>query len=150
MDRTCPTCFMLIGISPLLSPDLLHALASMGHGDEIVLADANFPAATLGKRLIRLPGVSAPAALQAVLSVMPLDSFVEQPALTMQIVGDSLTRPATVAEFDALLQQQGHNASAAIERQAFYQRAAQAFAVVATGELRTYGNILLKKGVIAA
>ncbi|MCF8161262.1 MAG: ribose ABC transporter [Polaromonas sp.] len=141
---------MLIGISPLLSPDLLHALASMGHGDEIVLADANFPAATLGKRLIRLPGVSAPAALQAVLSVMPLDSFVEQPALTMQIVGDSLTRPATVAEFDALLQQQGHNASAAIERQAFYQRAAQAFAVVATGELRTYGNILLKKGVIAA
>jgi L-fucose mutarotase len=141
---------MLIGISPLLSPDLLHALASMGHGDEIVLADANFPAATLGKRLIRLPGVSAPAALQAVLSVMPLDSFVEQPALTMQIVGDSLTRPATVAEFDALLQQQGHNASAAIERQAFYQRAAQAFVVVATGELRTYGNILLKKGVVAA
>lgn len=141
---------MLIGISPLLSPDLLHALAAMGHGDEIVLADANFPAATLGKRLIRLPGVSAPAALQAVLSVMPLDSFVEQPALTMQIVGDSLTRPAAVAEFDALLQQHGHKASAAIERQAFYQRAAQAFAVVATGELRTYGNILLKKGVIAA
>ena len=141
---------MLNGISPLLTPDLLHALASMGHGDEIVLADANFPATTLGKRLIHLPGVSAPAVLQAVLSVMPLDSFVEQPALTMQIVGDSLTRPATVAEFDALLQRQGHKASAAIERQAFYQRAGQAFAVVATGELRTYGNILLKKGVIAA
>ena len=141
---------MLIGISPLLTPDLLHALASMGHGDEIVLADANFPATTLGKRLIHLPGVSAPAVLQAVLSVMQLDSFVEQPALTMQIVGDSLTRPATVAEFDVLLQQQGHKASVAIERQAFYQRAGQAFAVVATGELRTYGNILLKKGVIAA
>jgi L-fucose mutarotase len=141
---------MLIGISPLLSPDLLHALASMGHGDEIVLADANFPATTLGRRLIHLPGVSAPAALQAVLSVMPLDSFVDQPALTMQIVGDSLTRPAAVAEFDTLLLQQGHKASAALERQAFYQRAAQAFVVVATGELRTYGNILLKKGVIAA
>ena len=141
---------MLIGISPLLTPDLLHALASMGHGDEIVLADANFPSTSLGKRLIRLPGVSAPAVLRAVLSVMPLDTFVEQPALTMQIVGDRQTRPATVAEFDALLAQQGHKASAALKRQAFYQRAAQAFAVVATGELRTYGNILLKKGVIAA
>ena len=141
---------MLIGISPLLSPDLLHALASMGHGDEIVLADANFPAITLGRRVIHLPGVSAPAALQAVLSVMPLDSFVDQPALTMQIVGDPQARPATVAEFDILLLQRGHKASAALERQAFYQRAKQAFAVVATGELRTYGNILLKKGVIAA
>ena len=141
---------MLIGISHLLTPDLLHALASMGHGDEIVLADANFPSTTLGKRLIHLPGVSAPAALQAVLSVMPLDSFVDQPALTMQIVGDSQTRPATVAEFDALLLQHGHPASSAIDRQAFYQRAGQAFAVVATGELRTYGNILLRKGVIAA
>jgi L-fucose mutarotase len=141
---------MLIGISPLLTPDLLHALASMGHGDEIVLADANFPATTLGKRLIHLPGVSAPAALQAVLSVMPLDSFVEQPALTMQIVGDSQTQPAAVAEFDVLLQQHGYTATAALERQAFYQRAGQAFAVVATGELRTYGNIILKKGVIAA
>lgn len=141
---------MLTGLSPLLTPDLLHALASMGHGDEIVLADANFPATTLGKRLIHLPGVSAPAVLQAVLSVLPLDSFVDQPALTMQIVGDNQTRPATVAEFDMLLQQQGYQASAALERQAFYQRAEQAFAIVATGELRTYGNILLKKGVIAA
>ncbi len=141
---------MLIGLSPLLSPDLLHALASMGHGDDIVLADANFPATTLGRRLIHVPGSSAPALLQAVLSVMPLDSFVEQPALTMQIVGDSLTRPATVAEFDALLQQHGHKASSAIDREAFYQQAAQAFAVVASGELRTYGNIILKKGVISA
>jgi len=141
---------MLIGISPLLTPDLLHALASMGHGDEIVLADANFPATTLGKRLIHLPGVSSPETLRAVLSVMPLDSFVKHPALTMQIVGDSQTRPATVAEFDVLLQQHGYQASAALERQAFYLRAGQAFAVVATGELRTYGNIILKKGVIAA
>ena len=140
---------MLIGISPLLTPDLLHALASMGHGDEIVLADANFPATTHARRLIHLPGIAAPAALQAVLSVMPLDSFVDQPALTMEIVGDSQTRPATVAEFDVLLQQHGYQASKALERQAFYQRASQAFAVVATGELRTYGNIILKKGVIA-
>ena len=141
---------MLIGISHLLTPDLLHALASMGHGDEIVLADANFPATTLGKRLIHLPGVSSPEALRAVLSVMPLDNYVGQPALTMQIVGDSQTRPATVAEFDVLLQQHGYQASVALERQAFYQRAGQAFAVVATGELRTYGNIILKKGVITA
>lgn len=141
---------MLIGISPLLTPDLLHALASMGHGDEIVLADANFPATTLGKRLIHLPGVSSPETLRAVLSVIPLDSFVKHPALTMQMVGDSQTRPATVAEFDVLLQQHGYQASVALERQAFYLRAGQAFAVVATGELRTYGNIILKKGVIAA
>ena len=141
---------MLIGISPLLTPDLLHALASMGHGDEIVLADANFPATTHARRLIHMPGIAAPAALQAVLSVIPLDSFVDQPALTMEIVGDSQTRPATVAEFDVLLQQHGYQASKALERQAFYQRASQAFAVVATGELRTYGNIILKKGVIAA
>ena len=79
---------MLKGLSPLLSADLLHALASMGHGDEIVLADANFPAATHARRLLRLPGVGVERVLDAVLSVLPLDTFVDQPALTMQVVGD--------------------------------------------------------------
>ena len=140
---------MLKGLSPLLSPDLLHVLASMGHGDEIVLADANFPAATHAKRLIRLPGASAPAVLDAVLAVLPLDSFVTHAALTMQVVGDASSVPPAVAEFNSLLRQHGHAEAASLERFAFYERAAQAFAVVATGEGRIYGNILLKKGVLA-
>lgn len=139
---------MLKGIPPLLSPDLLHVLASMGHGDELVLADANFPAATHARRLIQLPGTSAPAVLQAVLQVFPLDDFVPQAAFTMQVVDDPHARPPVVAEFDALLQAQGCAASAALERFAFYARAASAFAIVATGETRIYGNLLLKKGVV--
>lgn len=141
---------MLKGLSPLLSPDLLHVLASMGHGDEIVLADANFPAASQARRLVRLPGVAAPAVLDAVLSVMPLDTFVAQAALTMQVVGDTAAIPAAVADFNAVLQQYGCSPTASLERFAFYERAALAFAVVATGETRLYGNILLKKGVLPA
>jgi L-fucose mutarotase len=140
---------MLKGLSPLLTPELLHILASMGHGDEIVLADANFPAATHGRRLVRLPGLSAAAVLDAVLSVLPLDNFVTHAALTMQVVGDATSVPPAVAEFNTLLRQHGHSEAASLERFAFYERAAQAFAVVATGEGRIYGNILLKKGVLA-
>lgn len=140
---------MLKGLSPLLSPDLLHVLASMGHGDEIVLADANFPSATHAKRLVYLPGLRAPDVLDAVLSVMPLDTFVPQAAFTMQVVGDSTAVPEVVAEFDAVLQKQGCQATGSLERFAFYERAALAFAVVATGETRIYGNILLKKGVLS-
>ena len=141
---------MLKGLSPLLSPDLLHVLASMGHGDEIVLADANFPSTTHGKRVVHLPGVPAPQVLDAVLSVLPLDSFVQQAALTMQVVGDASAVPEVVGEFNAVLQRHGCKAAASLERFAFYGRAAQAFAIVATGETRIYGNILLKKGVVSA
>jgi L-fucose mutarotase len=139
---------MLKGLPPLLSPDLLHVLASMGHGDELVLADANFPAATHARRLIHLPGASAPDVLRAVLQVLPLDDFVPQAALTMQVVGDPDARPPVVMEFDAVLQSHGCAASASLERFAFYTRAAGAFAIVATGETRIYGNLLLKKGVV--
>ena len=139
---------MLKGLSPLLSPDLLHVLASMGHGDELVLADANFPAATHAKRLVQLPGSGAPEVLDAVLQLLPLDDFVAQPALTMQVVGAADSRPPVVLEFDAMLRLHGCSSSAALERFAFYQRAANAFAIVATGERRIYGNILLKKGVV--
>jgi L-fucose mutarotase len=124
---------MLQGLHPLLSADLLHVLASMGHGDEVVLVDANFPAASHAKRLVRLPGAAVTDALKAVLSVMPLDSFVGQPAFTMQKVGEEAAVPPAVAD----------------ERFAFYERAAGAFAIVATGEARTYGNVLLRKGVVA-
>jgi L-fucose mutarotase len=139
---------MLKGISPLLTPDLLHVLASMGHGDELALVDANFPAATHARRLVRLPGSPVPAVLDAVLQLLPLDDFVSQAALTMQVVGDPAARPPVVAEFDAVLQQHGCPPSTALERFAFYERAAAAFAIVATGEVRIYGNILLKKGVV--
>ena len=139
---------MLKGISPLLTANLLHVLASMGHGDEIVLADANFPAATHARRLVSMPGVDAPQVLDAVLSVLPLDDFVDHAALTMQVVGDAVAVPQAVQEFDATLRRHGYGPSASLERFAFYQRAAGAFAIVATGERRIYGNILLKKGVV--
>lgn len=139
---------MLKGLSPLLTADLLHVLASMGHGDEIVLADANFPAVTHARRLVQLPGVDAPQVLDAVLSVLPLDDFVAQAALTMQVVGDASAVPDVVRDFDATLVRHGCAPSSALERFAFYQRAAGAFAIVATGERRVYGNILLKKGVV--
>ena len=139
---------MLKGLSPLLSADLLHALASMGHGDDIVLADANFPSATHAKRLIRMPGVGAAQVLDAVLSVMPLDTFVDAPALTMQVVGDAQAVPPAVADFNRVLASHGAQAAGSLERFAFYERAAQAFAVIATGETRVYGNIILRKGVV--
>ncbi len=139
---------MLKGLSPLLSPELLHVLASMGHGDEIVLADANFPAATHARRLVPLSGADAPQVLDAVLSVLPLDDFVAQAAYTMQVVADPSSVPEVVQAFNATLQRHGCNPSSALERCAFYQRAAAAFAIVATGERRVYGNILLKKGVV--
>ena len=139
---------MLKGISPLLSPDLLHALASMGHGDDLVLADANFPAATHAKRLVRLPGVAAADVLDAILAVCPLDDFVDSAAQTMQVVDEPQALPEAVADFNQVLARHGHAPATPLERFAFYARAAEAFVVVATGEKRIYGNILLKKGVI--
>ncbi len=139
---------MLKGLSPLLSPDLLHVLASMGHGDEIVIADANFPAASHARRLVRMPGVGAAGLLDAVLSVLPLDDFSDQSAFTMQVVGDAEAVPPAVHDFQTVLQRHGCGPSTALERFAFYQRAAQAFAIVASGETRIYANILLKKGVV--
>ncbi|WP_367848486.1 RbsD/FucU family protein [Rhodoferax sp. WC2427] len=139
---------MLKNLSPLLSADLLHVLASMGHGDEIALVDANFPATTNARRLVSLPGVDATRVLDAVLSVLPLDDFVPDAACTMQVVGDASAVPPAVQDFAATLARHGEKPPASLERFAFYARAAQAFAVVATGETRLYGNILLKKGVV--
>lgn len=141
---------MLKGISPLLSPDLLHVLASMGHGDEIVIADANFPAATHARRLVRMPGVGAAQVLDAILGVLPLDDFADHAVFTMQVVGDPAVIPPAVQEFKTVLLRHGGTAATGLERFAFYQRAAQAFAIVASGDPRVYGNILLKKGVVRA
>ncbi len=138
---------MLIGLDPLLTPDLLHALASMGHGDAIALVDANYPS-TRGQRLVALPGADIVAALRAVLGVLPLDSFVADPAMVMQVVGDPEAVPPVTAEINAALQAHGAQPARAIERHAFYAMAERAYAVVATGERRFYGDVILVKGVV--
>jgi L-fucose mutarotase len=138
---------MLIGIDPLLTPDLLHALAAMGHGDRIVLVDANYPA-TRGRRVISLPGADAPRTLGAVLSVLPIDTFVPDPAAIMQVVGDPAAVPPVVAEMNAILRKHGAANAVSIERHAFYTAAETAYAIVQTGERRFYGNIMLTKGVL--
>jgi L-fucose mutarotase len=141
---------MLKNTDPLLSPDLLYILAAMGHGDEIAIVDANFPAESMGERTVRLDGVNATQALDAVLTVLPLDEFVERPAVVMRVVGDAEEEPETVCEFKA-------SAAAAegrpvefesLERFAFYDRTREAFAVLATGERRLYGNVILVKGIV--
>lgn len=145
---------MLKNIPPLLTPDALHALASMGHGDDVAIVDANFPAASMagkgGARLVQLAGASATQALQAVLQLLPLDDFVPEAAWTMQVVGNATAVPGPVAEFAAALQAVGEAPAATLERFDFYQRAQSAFLILQTGESRKYGNILLRKGVIAS
>ena len=141
---------MLRNIDPILSPDLLRALRAMGHGDEIVIADANFPGSSLGPSCIRADGSDASEMLAAVLSVMPLDAFVPNPAIAMQVVDDPDAVPDAVADFQKIIDRTADNPAPvqAIERFAFYDHAARAFAIVQTGERRLYGNIILKKGVI--
>src|SRR6516164_6510593 len=139
---------MLRGIHPLLSPDLLHALAAMGHGDRIAVVDANFPALGLARRSIVLAGATAPDVLAAILSVLPIDDFAPDPVSVMQVVGDAAQLPETVQEFIAILATHNLTAPAQLDRQAFYRAAAEAFAIVQTGERRFYGNILLTKGVV--
>jgi L-fucose mutarotase len=143
-------CFMLKGIHPLLSPELLHALANMGHGDEIAIVDANFPAASLGPRLFELRGASSPDALDAVLTLFPVDTEVTPAAYTMEVVGDPSAVPEAVMDFAAVFTE--HRLAdceiGSLERYAFYDRAKRAFALIRTGELRPYGNILLVKGVV--
>jgi L-fucose mutarotase len=138
---------MLLGLDPLLSPDLLHALAAMGHGDRIVLVDRNYPA-TRGRRLIHLPGLDTPRALLTVLSVLPIDTFIAEPCAVMQIVGDPGALPPVVAQMNAALARHGAKPAASLERNAFYAAAETAYAIVQTGERRLYGNILLTKGVV--
>lgn len=123
----------------------------MGHGDEIIIADANFPATSIGRRCIRLDGASATQTLAAILTVMPLDRFVDCPALTMQVVDDPAAIPPICQEFAAIIEDTAENpvAPGTLERFAFYERARSAFAVVQTAEERIYGNIILKKGIIA-
>lgn len=140
---------MLKGLHPYLTPELLRVLAAMGHGDTLVLADANFPAATRARRLLRFPGLEADAVLRAILTVLPIDDFIDDPVRVMAVVGDPAARPEAVQAFAAVLAEAGAPPPVAIERFAFYEQAGAAFAILQTGERRLYGNILLTKGVIA-
>jgi L-fucose mutarotase len=138
---------MLLGIDPLLTPELLHALAAMGHGDSIVLVDANYPA-TRGNRRIPIPGADTPTVLRAILRLLPIDTFIPHPAVVMQVVDNPHAVPEVVAQMNAVLKAAGAAPAAGMERHAFYAAAERAYAIVPTGERRFYGNILLTKGVI--
>jgi len=141
---------MLKNIDPLLNADLLHVLAAMGHGDDLALVDRNFPALANARRLIRLDGADIITAGRAILSVYPLDSFVDHPVMRMQMVGKPDEVPPVQQDFQKIVDaaEGRHWPMGSIERFAFYEAARQAFAVVATGESRPYGCFLLKKGVI--
>lgn len=141
---------MLKGIDPLLSPELLLALAAMGHGDEIVLVDCHFPAVSIAQRLVRLDGVTLPGAVRAVLSLMPIDTFIDAPVAGMRMVDTPDVIPDVQAEvFAAVRASEGREVGVErVERFAFYDRARKAFAVVATGEVRPYGCVILTKGLV--
>ena len=140
---------MLRGIHPLLGPDLLHALRTMGHADEIVIGDANFPAATLGPKVIRADGLKAEPLLAAILTHMPLDDFEPVSAWRMAMVDTPEIVPPICASFQEIVNRlAGPFEIASLERFAFYERASKAAFIVATGEQALYANIILKKGVV--
>lgn len=143
---------MLKGIPSILSPGLLKILMEMGHGDELVISDGNFPAASSAKRLLRSDGHPVPDILDAVLSLMPLDDFVDRPAMLMEkIPGDNTPTPIwDIYEKIVKKHEPGFTEFEMIERFAFYERAKKAYAIIATGEAALYANIILKKGVIRA
>ena len=141
---------MLINIDPILSPELLHALRSMGHGDKLVLADANFPSAALAKKLIRLDGANIPNAAKAILSILPLDSFIDYPVERMEVDGN----PDEINDvhqdlIDVLKNSAGDKWKVgSIERFKFYEEAKQAYMIVSTTDARAFGCFIITKGVI--
>lgn len=141
---------MLIGIAPCISPRLLSILASMGHGDELLLADAFFPGNGVNRRVVRADGIRIPALLDGILSLMNLDAYSDSPlAMMAPVPGDYLDLEVEKA-YRAAIDRHWPDTPAILrlERFAFYERAKKAFAVVMTGETVKYGNIILKKGVI--
>lgn len=143
---------MLKGINPVISPDMLKVLMEMGHGDELVIADGNFPAASIAQRLVRSDGNDAPELLDAILQLFPLDQYVERPVALMAVVPGDPYQPTIWEEYREIIRR--HEAQFAdfelVERFAFYERARQAYAVVASSEKALYANIILKKGVVKA
>jgi len=141
---------MLKNIPNILSPDLLKVLMEMGHGNEIVIADGNFPAASIAQRLIHLDGHSIPEVLKAVLEFFPLDTYVESPVGLMAVTPGDNYKPVIWDEYKKIIlnSKEPFNEFEFIERFAFYERAQKAYAVIATSESALYANIILKKGVV--
>jgi L-fucose mutarotase len=141
---------MLIGIDPVIGPELLDVLFRMGHGDELVLADAFFPGNTFNSRVIRADGLRIPALLEGILALMNLDYAVPHPVMMMQVMPGETPDPSVEDSYRAVIDRRwpGTPATERIERFAFYERTKSAYAVVMTGETVKYGNIILKKGVI--
>ena len=147
---------MLKSINPLLNADVLYALAAMGHGDRLVVCDTNFPADSIARqtvlgRLLRIDNVSAAKAVEAILSVLPLDTFVDDAAVRMEIVGQPREVPPVQREVQTAIDRaEGRSwPLVGVERHAFYEKAKTAYCVIATGERRFYGCFLFSKGVVA-
>lgn len=142
---------MLKKIPKLLSPDLVRALMEMGHGDELVLADANYPGHALHSRVIRADGLGISALLAAILELLPLDHYAEHQAVLMAVVPGDSTIPVIWEDYKQIIAGSDPEAIIAYEeRFAFYERSKSAYTIVVTGEEALYGNIILKKGVIEA
>ncbi|RXH20313.1 RbsD/FucU family protein [Bradyrhizobium guangzhouense] len=147
---------MLKGINPLLNADVLYALRAMGHGDRLVVCDTNFPADSIARQtafgeLLRIDNVSTAKAIEAILSVLPLDTFVDDAAMRMEIVGQPREVPPVQREVQAVIDRaEGRSwPLVGVERHAFYEKAKAAYCVIATGERRFYGCFIFSKGVIA-
>ena len=146
---------MLKGLSPLLNADVLHALKSMGHGDRLVISDLNFPSDSVARetrlgKILRMENCTAAQAIEAILSIMPLDSFIDDAAARMEIVGDPVTVPLVQQEVQKVIDAAEGKSwpMVPVERYAFYERAKQSYCVIQTGERRFYGCFTLTKGVI--
>jgi L-fucose mutarotase len=141
---------MLKGIPSIISPELLKVLMEMGHGDELVLSDGNFPAAALANRLVRCDGHNVPDLLDAILKFFPLDPYVEAPVSLMSVVPGDTVKPVIWDTYKTIVEKYEPKTGRIefVERFAFYERAKKAYAIVATGEKALYANIILKKGVV--
>jgi L-fucose mutarotase len=141
---------MLRGISPVISPELIKVMMEMGHGDTLVIADGNFPSASMAQRLVRADGLGCSVLLDAILSLFPLDPYVEKPAALMAVVPGDPYKPVIWDEYRTIIQK--YETVFAdfeyVERLAFYERAREAYAALATSERALYANIILQKGVI--
>ena len=141
---------MLKGVPKQISPQLMHALLSMGHGDEIVLADGNFPAASNARTLVRADGLDVCEILRAIMQFFPLDTFVDDHAVVMEVVDPEADEPPIWNDFKKILEEaEGREVKLTpVERHRFYARSREAYCVVATSEAALYANLILKKGVV--
>lgn len=141
---------MLKGIPAIISPELLKILMEMGHGDEIVIADGNFPAAAYAKRLVRCDGHNVPEILEAIIKFFPLDTYAKAPVSLMEVVSGDTIKPTIWDSYRHIISKYEpvSNKIEFVERFNFYEKAKNAYAIVATGEKALYANIILKKGVV--